>query len=633
MNFLPDAAYFLGMCVFWLVFGLAVSNSKTPLAEVLSVPVAAFLGLYGFFLWLAGSLGWFYPSLIFSFFILGAVVLCTRRAHLKTNFQRLISTVKTFQPLEKALLFYVFAVSALTFVLTLAPPSSADYDSLVYHLAVPARYLRDGKIGELAYDHHSYFPPALEMLFALGLEARGPVFAKLFHWLMLLLGALALAAIGRRVLSRPVGFLAAALYVSLPMAQGQATTAYIDLGFSAFAWLAILSFLRAQTSHNWRDFILCGLFCGFCLHSKYFGALVFGFLGIWLLGAQIRAKNLSARPILAFAIPALVVGLPVYLRNWHWTGNPVFPFAFGIFGGQGWTAEMAEKYDESQKIYGFGQSPLDFLLLPFRVATTPINEGSPLWPLGISAPNAPSIGFFDVKVLDILFQSFPGPAIFALGIPALFAPAKNAQLKFLSWFFAFLWVFWALTSQQIRYLFPALGLLCVIGAWGALHFSPRLPISRKVGAIFLILWLGFAPLVTIWRARGNFPVLSGAITPETYLSRAFAGYDAMQWISKNTDKRAEIAVWGEPRCFYLDRAYFWADDEHNSLLDYLKIQTPQQLATALKNTGATHVLWNFNAAQNGGFGGPPQPLWDQTVASGAAQTIFEANGYRVYELK
>lgn len=631
MNYLPDAALFLLFVLGGLLFGLAVSSPKTPLAQVLSVPIAAFLGLYAWVLWVAASAGWFAPKLLFALFLIGALGFGIARKCFQTHFRRLISTFKTLQPLEKALGLYVLAIGALTFVLTLVPPNSADYDSLVYHLAVPARYLRDGKIVELVYDHHSYFPPALEMLFALGLELRGPVFAKLFHWLMLPLGALALAAIGTQVASRKVGFLAAALYVSLPMAQSEATTAYVDLGFSAFAWLAILCFLTAQTSHRARDFALCGLFCGFCLNSKYFGALIFGFLGFWLLGSQIRSKSLSARQIAAFALPALLIGIPIYLRNWHWTGNPVFPFAYGIFGGRGWTAEMALAYDADQAKFGFGKTPFDLLILPLRVALTPVNQGSPFWPLFVSAPEKQHTGFFEV--LGLVLQSFPGPAIFALGFPALFAPQKSSPLKFLSWFFVFLWVFWALTSQQIRYLFPALGLLCVIGAWGALHFAPRLPISKKIGALFLILWFGFAPTVTLWRARGNFPVLSGALSSQEYLSRAFAGYDAMQWLNQNTDSNSQIAVWGEPRCFYLDRHYFWADDPHNNLLNYKTINTPPQLVLALKNLGATHVLWNANAAQNGGFGAPPQPLWNQTVESGAAEKMFEAKGFLVFRLK
>ena len=55
--------------------------------------------------------------------------------------------------------------------------------------------------------------------------------------------------------------------------------------------------------------------------------------------------------------------------------------------------------------------------------------------------------------------------------------------------------------------------------------------------------------------------------------------------------------------------------------------------------GASVILWNYNA-NNGGAFGPPQPLFDQMVASGRARLVFPvapqeetiARGYRVYEL-
>ena len=108
----------------------------------------------------------------------------------------------------------------------------------------------------------------------------------------------------------------------------------------------------------------------------------------------------------------------------------------------------------------------------------------------------------------------------------------------------------------------------------------------------------------------------------------------MQWMNANTPASARVAVYGEPRDFYLNRAYFWADDAHNELIDYPRIATGAQLAAALKSQGATHVLANFDAARNGGAFGPPQPLFDEMVSSGAAALVFDnARGYRVYRLK
>ncbi len=152
----------------------------------------------------------------------------------------------------------------------------------MYHLAAPAQYLRHGKIVELPYDHHTYFPFTMEMLFLWGMAMKGPVLAKLFHWLMLPLSCGALIAIGKRHFSRRVGLFAAALFASIPLVQAEASTAYIDLGLTAFTLLAYLCFLNWKTTGEKSWLLWCGAFCGFCLGTKYLGALTFGWLGFWV---------------------------------------------------------------------------------------------------------------------------------------------------------------------------------------------------------------------------------------------------------------------------------------------------------------------------------------------------------------
>ena len=129
--------------------------------------------------------------------------------------------LRSLRGLNLLLALYLAAISLFTFVLTLAPPSGGEWDSLMYHLAVPQQYLRHGKIVELPYDHHSYFPFTMDMLFLWGLALRGPVLAKLFHWLMLPLCCAALVAIGKRHLSLRAGLLAAALFASIPIVQSR----------------------------------------------------------------------------------------------------------------------------------------------------------------------------------------------------------------------------------------------------------------------------------------------------------------------------------------------------------------------------------------------------------------------------
>ena len=645
MFYLFDAALFLGFFALLLAFGLATTSVHRPVVHALVFAPAAFLGAWATLFYLSGWAGFFQPLPFWVgalAVLLGCVAL--KRANLQINARRLLGSIRSSSALERALMGYVALVAGLMFVLSLVPPSAADYDSLAYHLAVPAQWLREGRISQFEFDHHSYFPFVGEMLYALALGVRGAVFAKLFHWSMLLFGALALCSLGRKAGGKTAGLWAAALFVSLPMAQAESTTAYVDLTFSAFAWAAIALFGEALWNEddaqmkrtNWLG---CGVFCGLSLGSKYFGWLILGFLGLWLLVASLRArgeqlKNERWVRLAWLGVPALLLGGFWYARNFVWTGNPVFPFAFGLFGGRGWTSDMAAAYNKDQAHFGFGKTPLDLVLLPFRLAMTPVNGGSAFWPFASVPPATGQAGVFDVPAADILLAVFPGPVLLALGVPALLARKKSALVGFLAWMFAFLWVFWAVSSQQVRYLFPALGILCVVSGWFVARRLPRFSLASRVAGLCLALWFAFSPSVALWRARGNFAVLVGAQTPDDYLRRTFAGFEAMQWMNDHTPESSRVAVYGDTREFYLKRSYFYADDAHNNLVAYEQIQTPAQLASALKSLGATHVLLNRNAAQNGGAYGPPQPLFDETVKEGKLRLLFSSRrGFEVYELK
>jgi hypothetical protein len=328
---------------------LCWSAASTRLGTMLSslerdvIVTSAMWGASALLLWLLGSLLGVPRDFGFLVYLVPAVVVIvalSRRATIADRFHALRLGLKTLPLADKLLLVYVAFACALTFVLTLAPPSGNDYDSLVYHLAAPQRYLQAGRIVELPYDHHSYFPFSIEMWFMLGLSLKGPVLAKLFHWMCLPLSCLALWAFGRRHLSVRTGSWAAALWASLPVVQLEATTAYIDVGFSLWVILAFGCAANwAQTrDHRWVWW--AGTFAGFALGSKYLGALTIAFLAVYIGLVLLQRDGQKPRALthilvpLSFCLLALAIGGGWYVRNALWTGNPVFPFAYGVFGGK-----------------------------------------------------------------------------------------------------------------------------------------------------------------------------------------------------------------------------------------------------------------------------------------------------------
>jgi hypothetical protein len=321
-------------------------------------------------------------------------------------------------------------------------------------------------------------------------------------------------------------------------------------------------------------------------------------------------------------------------------GQPGLSFAYEIFGGRGWTAQMAADYTRDQAVYGFGRSPSDWLWLPWRFSMTPLNtlfmttQGlavapQPFWPLSDVVLDNGLTGRFEVAPLMLV--SIIGPALLAFGAPLLFVKRKPPVVRFIGWSFAFFWVFWAATSQQVRYILPALGLLCLPCGWGIEKYLGRSAILKWIMALALTSWLLFTPYFYLVKAASTLPVVFGQETPEAYLTRTFSGYPAIRWASDNTPPNARFAAYGEPRLYYLQRDYFWADDPHNNLIDYNAIKTGADFVAALREQRATYILVNTRTESNGGFGSPPSQM-QEAIDNGLVRQLYEARGYFVYEI-
>ena len=166
-----------------------------------------------------------------------------------------------------------------------------------------------------------------------------------------------------------------------------------------------------------------------------------------------------------------------------------------------------------------------------------------------------------------------GPALLAFGLPLLLVRRKPWILNFLLYSFAFYGLFWFATGQYLRYLVPAFALLCLPCGWMIEKCLSRTKFLKWTTAICLTLWFLLTPALTLFGGLNALDVAFGLVSPQEYLSRSFAPYDAMRRASSETPDKARFAVYGEPRTLYLERDYFWADDPHNNLIDYAKIQT------------------------------------------------------------
>jgi len=535
---------------------------------------------------------------------------------------RLLESLRRFHRPRSLVSLVLGAALAVSLLLGLVgmrtPPALQEWDSLSYHLAVPKRYFQQARIFFIPYDHHSNFPFTMEMLYTLGLSLSSDYLAKGFHLLTGVLCVVAMIGFARRFLPElpRAGLVAGVLFASVPLVVWEAGTAYIDLGLTLFTLLAVYGVTAWWYEHRSRWLVISGIMAGLAAGVKMTGLGTLLILGLIVAFGGLGKQRLGPAmcSLGAFAIPALLVAAPWYIKTLLWTGNPVYPFFYGIFGGINWSQEQAEAYREAQQQFGCGHGLLAFMLLPFNLTFTPGK-------------------FFDVP----LPRSHIGPAFLAF-VPLLALRRPLARgLGILLAFAAGSTVVWFVLSQQSRYFIPVLAALSICAAVGALQVGMHSPqTSRLVGAAVAGVAVPLL-ILNVLLMQFAFPVAFGMETRERFLKSALPGYDVLQYANDMLPRHAKLALYGYPFGYYLDRDYMWADEGHHTLIPYRQYTSPGQLVQRWRELGVTHVLISRQFAGDilegkGDMGRLIKPLIDGEFEDARLEPLYDARGVILYKL-
>ncbi|MFQ6132144.1 MAG: ArnT family glycosyltransferase [Armatimonadota bacterium] len=505
--------------------------------------------------------------------------------------------------------------AAVAFVGVLAPPSSSEWDSLSYHLAAPKVYLKHHRIIYLPYDHHSNFPFTMEMLYTLGLMLSGHTLAKLFHYLTLVLSLVAIGAFARRLFpaQRLSGPLAMAILATVPLVNFEAGTAYLDVALGFYVLLSVhcLGAWRGDRAGGGRWLALGAVFLGLAMGIKMTALVLYLLLLVGVAWEALRPRMAGAgRQLLVFAALAAAVASPWYVKTWINTGNPVYPFFYSVFGGSDWGALQASNYRDAQ-IGDFGMPSEDgvttrrdaiaFLLAPYNLVAHPNyyfdKHGAPtlVWPASVVGP---------------LFLMLLPPLALLRRVPWIVW-----RVLLLSAGFA---IAWFIMSQQSRYFIALFPLLAVCAGYSAARIlaTPWRSL-RAVVATCLAACLGTLLVVDAFMARELMPVAFGNVSEEAFHTRHLGpSYQAFQYLNRYAPENAKVALYGEPRGYFLDIDYMWADMGHSTLIDYAGMRDPDELLRRYRELGVTHLMINCKYAPGllegtGQEGRLIKALWDR----------------------
>ena len=439
------------------------------------------------------------------------------------------------------------AVALAGTILTALGPVT-DGDALCYHLQVPKMFLIERAVTFDPDLHETVYPLVTEMLYAVALAFRGPIACRLVQWVLGLCFAANVAALARPALGQRAWW-AGTIALLVPAVSNGMSAPLNDVSLAAYANAALAAVMLFQDRPTARRAILAGVLAGLAIGVKYPALVWAGVLGCVVLAIRPRLA-------IVFALLAIAIGGPWYLRAYMHTSNPVYPFFRHAFGGSG----------------------LDDVLDPIKrpMTVTAWNVVTALGPMTLEPDR-----------FDSVSHQF-GP-VFLLFLPGMFLLRPPRRIVVIASIgFAFMAI--CLTQRQsMRFLLAAVGPFSVGAAWVAVAWSRRPGLASRGLGVLLALILMFEAAIAAGHARHGIAVAFGRESEASYLSRREPTYRVGRWIDANLPREARI-IGQEHRGYYLPRPYAMELAHRRRTRLGTHDETADELVATLRGAGFTHLL-------------------------------------------
>lgn len=481
-------------------------------------------------------------------------------------------------------------------VLDLTPPVSRD--ALVHHLALPKLYLEQGIMTELPCVLHAYYPMNLDLIYMGALYLGAVSAVKFIHAAFGLMTAILIFRHLSVRLNSAWALLGALLFLSIPVIIRLATTVYVDLGLVFFSFGALTAlFTWAQQGFKIKYLLLAGISCGLSMGTKYNG-LVTAFLLSFIIPAlglsQKRSVCETVCAALLFILVAGAVFSPWMIRNFYWTGNPVYPLFEAQFPSKTpqpcKIAPVSSPDSPGYNVFHrreafYDETPWDVFQLPIRIFFQGRDN---------------SFQYFDGRLTPFLLI-FPLFAFFGKKNRD-FSLEKTLLLGFSILFFAVVLFFRVL---RVRYFAPILPCLTVLSVYGIeIFIKTALSSPKRLVKFFCLALVSLLAVQTVYET-GIYIVqqfqrytplafLTGQISREDYITAFRPEYPVFTYINHHLPESSEILFfYVGKRGYYCDRSYI-PDHGRNLSVIYDLIRegqtSPAHISSWFKQRGITHFL-------------------------------------------
>lgn len=434
-----------------------------------------------------------------------------------------------------------------------------DFDVLEYHLQAPKEYYQAGRIAFLPHNVYTNMPFGVEMLHLLGMEVMadwwwGGLAGQLLVALFGLAAGVLIASTATRLGSWKAGCLAAIVYLTTPWIYRLGVIAYVEGPLCGFQAALLWAYVRGRTEPDHapaRLWALIGFLAGGATACKYTAVLP-SVLPFGILSVVDAWRARSWRPVAGYVLGWAVVMTPWMAKNVLDTGNPVYPLAYGVFGGLDWTPAR-----EVQWARAHGPRPIAGYL-------------------------------FRYNLIEVLGRSDWQSPLYAAFAPLAFLNPRARRAA--GWLGAYLaWMFlswWFLTHRLDRFWLPMLPAFAVMAGLGA-------DWSRSLA----------------WRLVRAGVLALGVATNLAYASTALAGLNEwtgdLEFLRSDMPRRlnaplaaidaelpadAKVLLVGQAAVFHLRHPILYNTVFNPEIIEDLAAgRSPEEFHRILRDLGITHV--------------------------------------------
>ena len=489
---------------------------------------------------------------------------------LKDKFKASLSTLKI--PSIEIVLLLVLVIQ-IFFNLVGASVFPSGWDSLGEHLAKAGEWNRLHRLASIPYINVNQWaqPFNVGVLYGMALFLKDAILAQLVHFSFGLLTAVGVYALGKRYFSHRVGLISAAIFYTIPLVDFMSTTAYVDLGLTFYVFFAFYALVNWVSSGKRGWLLISAIISGLALGSKYAGLLFVVILSSGILFGGLFVRKEKFWRIIGYFFIFLALG---GLIGSFWYVRAYFIGAYSIFNM--WQHYLFIFWRGIKGIWASG-----FFNMGISQPAFALNLSLPKKIISLSWDVSMHSGrFCDCGAIGIVFLAF---------LPLLFFPRfrRNKLIKFMLFYSAICFIFWAVLAPYKRYIIPIFPLCGVMVGYVVDRISNFNRIFKS--SLYTILILTFLFQMFYLAPEGldkiyqRMLVFFGLKSQEEYILKNEETYVVFKYINEKLPPEAKIYVLNDPRTFYCDR-------EYDRAALFLTSLEEEKILTKFKQESFTHFV-------------------------------------------